>query len=209
MIDLYSLLNESLTSFDSVEVVDNLKSPWLYPKEERLYTTTTGAFGESLSNVHCSSTYTLELRPNQLVNMSELSTRKPEGEEETDPMERVTIPMPTKILRNGRATVVYFADDTKVVVKLPEGVEDCDYNAFCAAIAKKMFGTNTRIKRKMEQITQVVPTREEQLVAIMAAKEEAEAKKQAQIDRKVQRMAHQIILEKRAEQLAKELMENA
>ena len=124
-------------------------------------------------------------------------------------MDRVTIPMPTKILKNGRATVVFFADDTKVVVKLPEGVEDNDYNAFCAAIAKKMFGTNTRIKRKMELITEIAPTEAEKRAALKKAREEAEERRQAQQDAKVRRMANQIVLEKRAKQLAKEMMEGA
>ena len=124
-------------------------------------------------------------------------------------MDRVTIPMPTKILKNGRATVVFFADDTKVVVKLPEGVEDNDYNAFCAAITKKMFGTNTRIKRKMELITEIAPTEAEKRAALKKAREEAEERRQAQQDAKVRRMANQIVLEKRAKQLAKEMMEGA
>lgn len=130
------------------------------------------------------------------------------SKKENDTMERVTIPMPTKILRNGRATVVFFADDTKVVVKLPEGVEDSDYNAFCAAITKKMFGTNARIKSKIEKITEAVPTDEEKKEAAKKAKEEAKAKQQAEIDKKVCRMAHEMVLEKRAEQLAKEMMGN-
>lgn len=135
--------------------------------------------------------------------------KKPEEpKKEKEDMQRVTIPMPTKILKNGRATVVFFADDTKVVVKLPEGVEDNDYNAFCAAITKKMFGTNTRIKRKMEQITEIALTPEEKKEAIVKQKEEAVAKRQAEIDKKVKRMAHEIVLEKRAKQMAKEMMDN-
>lgn len=128
-------------------------------------------------------------------------------EKEKEDMQRVTIPMPVKMLRNGRATVVFFADDTKVVVKLPEGEADNEYSAFCAAIAKKMFGTNTRIKRKMEDIREVTPTAEEKKIALEKAREEAAAKQQAEVDRKVQRMAHEIVLEKRAKQLAKAMME--
>lgn len=128
-------------------------------------------------------------------------------EKEKEDMQRVTIPMPTRMLKNGRATVVFFADDTKVVVKLPDGVEDNEYNAFCAAIAKKMFGTNTRIKRRMEQIREVVPSQEERRDAMKKAKDEAEARRQAEIDKKVLRMAHEIVLEKRANALSEEIME--
>lgn len=122
-------------------------------------------------------------------------------------MERVTIPMPTKMLINGRATVVFFADGTKVAVKLPEGVENNEYNAFCAAITKKMFGTNSRVKRKIERIREVEPTDEEKKAALEQAKKDAEAKRQAEIDRKVERMARQMVIEKLAKARAKEMME--
>lgn len=132
---------------------------------------------------------------------------KDQEEKEKEDMQRVTVPMPTRMLKNGRATVVFFADDTKVVVKLPDGVEDNEYNAFCAAIAKKMFGTNTRIKRKMESIREVAPTENERREALKKAKEVAESKRQAEIDKKVRRMAHDMVLEKRANALAEEIME--
>lgn len=141
------------------------------------------------------------------MNAEPKKPEKPVEEKEKEDMQRVTIPMPTKILKNGRATVVFFADDTKVVVKLPEGVEDNDYNAFCAAITKKMFGTNTRIKRKMELITEIAQTPEEKKEAIQQAKLEAANKRQAEIDKKVERMAHEMVLEKRAKQLARAMME--
>ena len=134
-------------------------------------------------------------------------TPKDQEEKEKEDMQRVTVPMPTRMLKNGRATVVFFADDTKVVVKLPDGVEDNEYNAFCAAIAKKMFGTNTRIKRKMEAIREVAPTENERREALKKAKEEEESKRQAEIDKKVRRMAHEMVLEKRANALAEEIME--
>lgn len=140
------------------------------------------------------------------MNAEPKRPEKPENKEKED-MQRVTIPMPTKILRNGRATVVFFADNTKVIVKLPEGVEDSDYNAFCAAITKKMFGTNTRIKRKMEQITEIAPTDEEKKAAAEKARIDAVQKQQAEIERKVDRMARQIVLEKMAKTRAKEMME--
>lgn len=134
-------------------------------------------------------------------------TLKDQEEKEKEDMQRVTVPMPTRMLKNGRATVVFFADDTKVVVKLPDGVEDNEYNAFCAAIAKKMFGTNTRIKRKMEFIREVAPTKDERREVQRKAREDAEAKRKDEIDKKVRRMAHEMVLEKRANALAEEIME--
>lgn len=186
----------------------------------------TNGTGQSISSINTDTTYIFDcygVRYDTVSNatsimQSLLDTWMPSNdtktnipdlpkEKEKEDMQRVTIPMPVKMLRNGRATVVFFADDTKVVVKLPEGEADNEYSAFCAAITKKMFGTNTRIKRKMEDIREVTPTAEEKKIALEKAREEAAAKQQAEVDRKVQRMAHEIVLEKRAKQLAKTMME--
>lgn len=128
-----------------------------------------------------------------------------EENKEKDDMKRVTIPMPVRMIQNGPATVVFFADDTKVVVKLPEGVEHNEYNAFCAAITKKMFNNNTRIKRKIEEIRDT--SAEEKAAAAKKAKAEAEERAKLEHEAKVKRMAKQIVLEKEAKALAKEMME--
>lgn len=52
-----------------------------------------------------------------------------------------------KIVRNGPATIVFWDDDTKTIVKRAEGTKDDIYMAFCSAFTKKMLGTNSRIKR--------------------------------------------------------------
>lgn len=54
--------------------------------------------------------------------------------------------IPDKIIKNGRATIVLWPDGTKTVVKLAEGDEPSDYAAFTAALAKKVYGSNSRIK---------------------------------------------------------------
>ena len=51
------------------------------------------------------------------------------------------------IIYNGPATVVLWDDGTKTVVKKAEGTTDDRYNAFCAALAKKMYGTNGALKK--------------------------------------------------------------
>ena len=53
---------------------------------------------------------------------------------------------PAKIIYNGVATVVFWEDGTKTVVKRAKGTKDDKYNAFCAALAKKVYGTNSRLK---------------------------------------------------------------
>lgn len=52
-----------------------------------------------------------------------------------------------KIVRNGPATIVFWDDGTKTIVKRAEGTKDDIYMAFCSAFTKKMLGNNSRIKR--------------------------------------------------------------
>lgn len=59
----------------------------------------------------------------------------------------------------------------------------------------------------MESIREVAPTENERREALKKSKEEAESKRQAEIDKKVRRMAHEMVLEKRANVLAEEIME--
>ena len=54
---------------------------------------------------------------------------------------------PKRILRNGRATIVMWADGTKTIVKRAEGEPDNDYTAFTAALAIKCYGSNSEVNR--------------------------------------------------------------
>ena len=58
---------------------------------------------------------------------------------------------PAKIIYNGVATVVFWNDGTKTVVRRSEGTKDDKYNAFCAALAKKVFGTNSKLKNCIKE----------------------------------------------------------
>lgn len=55
--------------------------------------------------------------------------------------------MPMRIIHNGPATIVFWDDDTKTVVKCAEDDLYSEYTAFTAAYVKKLFGNNSRIKR--------------------------------------------------------------
>ena len=57
---------------------------------------------------------------------------------------------PAKIIYNGVATVVFWCDGTKTVVKRSCGAKDDKYNAFCAALAKKVYGSNSKLKKSIE-----------------------------------------------------------
>lgn len=63
--------------------------------------------------------------------------------------------VPSKILKSGTATIVFWKDGTKTVVKLPEGDTPDDYSAFTAALAIKIFGTNSKVKKVMKVKTEI------------------------------------------------------
>lgn len=59
--------------------------------------------------------------------------------------------VPTKIIRSNNATVVFWNDDTKTVVKRSQDTPDDPYNAFCAALGIKLYGTNSALKRAIRE----------------------------------------------------------
>lgn len=58
-----------------------------------------------------------------------------------------------RILRNGPATIVFWGDGTKTVVKRPGGKEDDIYEAFTAALGIKMYKTNSHLKKLIKTKT--------------------------------------------------------
>lgn len=54
---------------------------------------------------------------------------------------------PLKIIYNDPATIVFWRDGTKTVVKRMEKEKFNPYTAFCAALAKKLFGSNSAVNR--------------------------------------------------------------
>lgn len=58
---------------------------------------------------------------------------------------------PERIIFNPPATIVFWGDSTKTVVKCREGTEFNQYFGFCAALAKKIFGSNNSINRIVEK----------------------------------------------------------
>lgn len=61
-------------------------------------------------------------------------------------------PIPDKVIKNGPALVVFWCDGTKTIVKRKKGEKDDLYHAFCAALAKKIYGSNSQIHRMVELI---------------------------------------------------------
>lgn len=62
---------------------------------------------------------------------------------------------PERILKSGTATIVFWYDGTKTVVKRSSDEPENEYTAFTAALAKKVFGSNNAIKKIIERETEV------------------------------------------------------
>lgn len=67
------------------------------------------------------------------------------------------IPTPKKIIVNvdSKVTVVMWDDNTKTIVKCSEEDQYDGYAAYCAAFAKKCYGTNSQLKKTIENLTVV------------------------------------------------------
>lgn len=57
---------------------------------------------------------------------------------------------PKKIIYNNPATIVFWEDGSKTVVKAMEGTEFNEYYGFVCALAKKLYGTNSAINHVIE-----------------------------------------------------------
>jgi hypothetical protein len=54
---------------------------------------------------------------------------------------------PKRVIYNPPATIVFWEDGTKTVVKCSDGTEYDPYTGFCVAIAKKTLGSSSAIKK--------------------------------------------------------------
>ena len=61
---------------------------------------------------------------------------------------------PKRILRSGDRTIVFWEDGTKTIVKLGDGEVDSPYTAFTAALAIKIFGSNSAVNRLVKKKVQ-------------------------------------------------------
>lgn len=77
--------------------------------------------------------------------------------------------IPVRILKSGIATVVFWKDGTKTVVKCAPETMPNDYDAFTSALAIKLFSTNSRLKKLIREKTVVQP---EKMKAVKTVPEE-------------------------------------
>lgn len=54
---------------------------------------------------------------------------------------------PKKIIKSGDRTIVFWKDDTKTIVKRSDDTADDLYSAFTAALAIKIYGSNSQVKK--------------------------------------------------------------
>ena len=67
------------------------------------------------------------------------------------PVSFMPIPMINKIVFNNPATIVFWADGTKTVVKCMEGQEFNEYYGVAFAIMKRFFGNNSKASAFVEK----------------------------------------------------------
>ncbi len=66
---------------------------------------------------------------------------------------RPLTPIPVKIIKSGPVTVVFWEDGTKTIVRCAKDEVLDDYDAFTAALAKKVYGSNTHVKKIIKAVT--------------------------------------------------------
>ena len=67
------------------------------------------------------------------------------------PVSVMPIPMISKIVFNNPATIVFWADGKKTVVKCMEGQEFNEYYGVACAIMKRFFGNNSKASAFVEK----------------------------------------------------------
>lgn len=68
---------------------------------------------------------------------------------------------PERIIHNGPATIVFWPDRTKTVVKCSENDIYDPFDAFTAALAKKIYGTTSSVKTMLKKVTVEQKTKKE------------------------------------------------
>lgn len=101
----------------------------------------------------------------------------------------VTTTTPICIKRRGRATIVEWADGTQTKIVRPANVGDAGpYEVFCIALAKKLYGSNSALKKAIHFADEERQLAAEQKIAEMK-KQAHEERMRKQLDRSTKRIA--------------------
>lgn len=65
----------------------------------------------------------------------------------------IRMPEVKKITHSGPCTIVFWKDNTKTIVRKEEGIDYDPYAAFTAALAKKIYGSNSKVHKILETKT--------------------------------------------------------
>jgi hypothetical protein len=77
------------------------------------------------------------------------------GEQDDDETDDEIAVWPDRIVKSGKATIVFWEDGTKTVVKRSDDEPDNEYNAYLAALGKRIYGSNSALKRLIRDYTVV------------------------------------------------------
>ena len=103
---------------------------------------------KSFADTACASSYTA-----YSVAFKQKAEEKKKEKEMEKKKEELKDYEPERILRNGSVTIVFWKDKTKTLVRKSENSADDPYTAFCAALAKKIYGNNSRVKKILDKKT--------------------------------------------------------
>jgi hypothetical protein len=68
--------------------------------------------------------------------------------------------IPSRILKSGNRTIIFWSDGTKTIVKRADDEPDNDYAAFTAALGIKIFGSNSALRRTIKKSVKVQEKKE-------------------------------------------------
>lgn len=68
--------------------------------------------------------------------------------------------VPKKIIKSADRTIVFWKDGTKTIVRCADDAEDDLYSAFTAALAEKIYGSNSQVKKILRTKVEVIPLSE-------------------------------------------------
>lgn len=71
------------------------------------------------------------------------------------------IPVPDRIImsKDSKVTIVLWEDGTKTIVRCAENTTPDPYAAYCAAFAKKCYGSNSKLKKTIKKLTVLQDTK--------------------------------------------------
>ena len=93
---------------------------------------------------------------------SKMNTYKPDDKKKSTPTKMIGTAKKVIYDPNAGVTVVLWDDGTKTIVRASEGDPHDPYLGYCIAFTKKFHGTNSALKRKLENILVITEKKAEE-----------------------------------------------